>query len=202
MDEGTRPRPGIRHFVVLSHTVPADGAFSLNDLPGSGGRVDVIARCVSSALLTSNSIRRDASVTVCILSARRPVSVTVHGSSVRYLNPDERSTAALIKNALVKAAGLESGISSPGIYFNHKGLSEVIEEAAGGRHCYSLSETGERVDRLDTPSLVVLGDQIGMTAEEVSLLGRYGGREASLSKFVLQTDQCITISNWMMDMAE
>ena len=39
MDNGIQP--GSRHYVVISHTVPADGDFSLNDLPGSGGRIDV-----------------------------------------------------------------------------------------------------------------------------------------------------------------
>ena len=194
-------RPGRRHYVVLSHTVPADGDFSLNDLPGSGGRVDVIARCVSSSLLTSNGIRRDTSITVCLSSGARPVSVSVYGSSVRYLNPDERSTAALIRNALVKSSAAEEGLSSPGIYFSHQTLSDVIEHAKEGRECYLLSETGKPAGMLGTPSLVVLGDHTGITVEEELLLERLEFMKVSLSMLSLQSDQCISISNWMMDKA-
>ncbi|MBX8636564.1 MAG: tRNA (pseudouridine(54)-N(1))-methyltransferase TrmY [Thermoplasmata archaeon] len=197
MDNGIQP--GSRHYVVISHTVPADGDFSLNDLPGSGGRIDVIARCISSALLISNGIRRDASITICLSSGDRPVSVSVFGSSVRYLNPDERSTAALIRNALVKASRLEEGISSPGVYFSHQSLEEVMHHISGGCNTYYLSELGEPVVTFKAPSFMVLGDQKGVTAEEDALLARSQALKVSLSRLSLQSDQCITISNWIMD---
>jgi tRNA (pseudouridine54-N1)-methyltransferase len=193
---------GRRHYLIISHTVPANGDFSLNDLPGSGGRADVIARCISSALLTSNGIRKDASITVYLCSGDRNVSVSVFGSSVRYLNPDERSTAALLKNALLKGARLEEGFSSPGIFFDHRSLQEFLELMCAGRECYYLSESGVPADALKTPSIVLLGDHKGITAEEDRLLERFASRKVSLSKLSLQSDQCVTISNWMMDRAE
>ncbi len=92
----------MRHFVIVSHTVDPSGDWGLDDLAGSAGRVDVVCRAVTMALFTSHGIRQDTDVTI-VFAAKDPVAVRIRGAEVNQLNPDERSTAARLRNALKKA---------------------------------------------------------------------------------------------------
>lgn len=94
----------MRHFLVVSHTVDPSGQWALDDLAGGAGRVDVLARAVTMALFTSHGIRHDTDVTlVFVADPENPVAVRIRGAEVNQLNPDERSTAARIRNALRNA---------------------------------------------------------------------------------------------------
>jgi tRNA (pseudouridine54-N1)-methyltransferase len=46
----------MRQFVVVGHDAPTTDDFSLDDLPGAG-RLDVLCRCITAALLLSHGIR-------------------------------------------------------------------------------------------------------------------------------------------------
>jgi tRNA (pseudouridine54-N1)-methyltransferase len=46
-------------FAIIGHLARTDGGFSINDLPGSGGRMDVLCRCVNTSLFLSHDLRRD-----------------------------------------------------------------------------------------------------------------------------------------------
>ena len=46
-------------FAIIGHIARTDGAFSLNDLPGTGGRMDVLCRCLNSSLFLSHDLRRE-----------------------------------------------------------------------------------------------------------------------------------------------
>ncbi|MGI0156125.1 MAG: tRNA (pseudouridine(54)-N(1))-methyltransferase TrmY, partial [Thermoplasmata archaeon] len=108
----------MRRFLLLAHRVPVSGNFTLNDLAGGAGRMDEIARAVSTAFTTSNDLRRDTELTILFVAEPPPAArkIEVVGARVRYLNPDERSTAALLKNALVRSASYPREIeSSPGL---------------------------------------------------------------------------------------
>ena len=108
----------MRRFVVLVHKVPVTGTFTLNDLAGGAGRMDEIARAVSTGFTLSNDLRKDTEMVLLFppsgaVSARR---IRLDGTRIRYLNPDERSTAALLKNALVRSIPIDHDVeSSPGI---------------------------------------------------------------------------------------
>lgn len=190
---------GSRRFLFVSHRTPVDGSFNLNDLPGSGGRVDVLARCVSSSLLISNAIRRDASVSIHF-GGDSGKTVVVSGMSVRYLNPDERSTAALIRNALVKARETVEGEASPGIHFFTGSLADAVRRLAGGCRVYYLREDGTRCD-IALPALFILGDSMDLTKEEEKAVGSEAER-ASISRVSQQSDQCALIVNWLLDNGE
>ncbi|MDD3070206.1 MAG: tRNA (pseudouridine(54)-N(1))-methyltransferase TrmY, partial [Methanoculleus horonobensis] len=49
----------MKRFAVVGHLAVTSGTFSLNDLPGSGGRMDVLCRSVNSAFFLSHDLRRD-----------------------------------------------------------------------------------------------------------------------------------------------
>jgi len=108
----------VRRFLLLAHKVPPSGAFTLNDLAGGAGRMDEVARAVSTAFTLSNDLRRDVEFSVLFVAEPPPRArrIDVVGARVRYLNPDERSTAALLKNALVRAVAFPTEFeSSPGL---------------------------------------------------------------------------------------
>ena len=115
-----------RRFVVLMGRPPPICRCSVNldALPGSG-RMDMIARCVSSALFLSNGTRRDCEILlvfspqaaeVTALSEESEESavesgrlseeheqvlvVRVNGDKVRHLRPDERSISSILLQTL------------------------------------------------------------------------------------------------------
>lgn len=36
-------------FIIVGHKAATSGEFLLNDMPGSAGRIDILARCIHSA---------------------------------------------------------------------------------------------------------------------------------------------------------
>jgi len=75
-EDATRPAPpgDRRELVVLCHGTPllvARGKFELNDL--AAGRVDLLARCVASALFYSHGVRKNVRVWLMLCDARRTI---------------------------------------------------------------------------------------------------------------------------------
>jgi len=87
----------MRRFLILGHKAPVTPEFHLNDLPGAAGRLDVLCRAIGASLFLSHGIRRDTEV---MLLLQDTVRMRISGQYVKRLNPDERSTAALIRRAL------------------------------------------------------------------------------------------------------
>ncbi len=87
----------MRRFVVLGHRAVTSSGFSLNDLCGSAGRMDVLLRCINSAFFLSHDLRRDTEIYLVLKGGPEPPkTIRLRGDELKYLNPDERSTGALI----------------------------------------------------------------------------------------------------------
>jgi tRNA (pseudouridine54-N1)-methyltransferase len=189
-----------RKFLVVCHDVRTDGAFSLNDLPGSG-RVDVCARCVVASLLISYGIRKDTEVILHLSGEPTPgISIRINGSSVKYLNPDERSTAALIRNALLKYREGKEVQSSPGVFVWRAGLEDILRN----ENVYYLKENGTPLNQLNFSgdAMFVLGDHKDLTPEEEQVVRKYARAAVSVSPISLYSEQCITIVHNYLDMLE
>ncbi len=88
-----------RNIVVLCHNVSqdvADGIFDVNNL--LKGRIDVLSRCITSALWVSNKIRTD--TTLFFMLSPHNITIEVKGSCVRSLTPDERTLALYLQRTL------------------------------------------------------------------------------------------------------
>ena len=73
--------PAHRNIVVLSHNVSqdvADGLFDVNNL--LTGRVDVLTRCVNSAIWVSNGIRKDTSVFLMLFPQN--ITIEIQGDKI------------------------------------------------------------------------------------------------------------------------
>ncbi|MFO7618376.1 MAG: tRNA (pseudouridine(54)-N(1))-methyltransferase TrmY [Thermoplasmata archaeon] len=191
-------------FLVIGHRVSTDGKFSLNDLCGSAGRLDVLLRCVNSAFMLSNDIRRDVDLYLLLLGEPDPPkAIHFRGSELKYLNPDERSTGALVKNALMKRADAGWQMSTPGIYVARKGMDDLFGEFQGKRIVY-LRENGASASTvsLSPNDIFVLGGKDDLTSEEEKAIQAWPDTlRISLGPKSLHADHCITVALNMLDMS-
>jgi tRNA (pseudouridine54-N1)-methyltransferase len=183
-------------LVVVGHDARTDGIFSLNDLSGSTGRLDVLLRCVNSAFMLSNNIRRDVDLYLVLLGAPQPPkTIRLVGSKLKFLNPDERSTGALVKNALSKNLGVEEIEATPGIFVCNMGLAGVLARLKSRRIVY-VKESGITIDKfkLNSEDAFVLGGQKDLTPdEEAVVLANDNVTKISLGPKSLHSDHCITV---------
>lgn len=94
-----------RNIVVLSHNVSSkvvNGCFDINNL--LSGRVDVLTRCVNSALWVSNGIREDTNVFLMFFPQN--ITIEVQGANVRGLNPDERTMALSLQQTFLSGSNV------------------------------------------------------------------------------------------------
>ncbi len=193
----------MRTFVVVSHTVPLDGDFSLSDLPGGAGRIDILCRCAVETFLVSHGIRKDA---VLHLVIRDRLVITLRGDRLRHLNPDERSTAALLRRALTRGAELATDdeiASTQGISVRRAGLAGLLQEInrAGARPML-LDEDGVLLARSPMPEhpAFVLSDHREFEPEERALLASLP--RVSVGPRWLHGHQCITLVHAELDQRE
>ncbi|PKK85359.1 MAG: tRNA (pseudouridine(54)-N(1))-methyltransferase TrmY [Thermoplasmata archaeon HGW-Thermoplasmata-1] len=193
----------MRRFLVIGHKAKTDGDFTLNDLCGGAGRIDVLARCVNSAFFLSHDLRRDTELYLVLLGEPdAPKTLRMAGSELKYLNPDERSTGALIKKALSLAIpddGYEVE-STPGIYVSRREFAQTLDSIAGVTP-YFLDEGGEDVRSADIASepVFVLSDHFDPTDEELAALETAGAKKLGLGPMVLHGNHCITLVHNELD---
>lgn len=191
----------MRRFVVLGHRAITSADFKLDDLCGSTGRLDILLRCVNSAFFLSHAIRKDVEISLMLLGEPNPPkTVRIDGSEVKYLNPDERSTAALIRNALLQKGEGERRCS-PGIYVSERGYQEVLSNISKESKVFYLKEDGEDIRNAEfgPDCTFVLGDDQDLTSEEEGILMDYSPRKVSLGPISYHADHCITLVNNELD---
>jgi len=124
-----------RNFTIIAHRARSDGNIHLNDLCGASGRWDGISRAITASLFLSHDMRRDTSVHILLLGPDDPPKLlSLNGSDIRYLNPDERASSALMKKCLKWELGHKNGMQiypSPGIILTRADLADVIHSMSG-----------------------------------------------------------------------
>ena len=183
-----------RNFVVIGHRAHTTADWKLDDLCGGAGRLDVLVRCVTASLWKSHGIRKDTDVWL-ILNGPPNAPITVHfsGKKIRYLNPDERSTAALIRNGLIKYKNQTKALeTSPGITMEKIGLEEVLMRLP---RPVLLNENGE--DKINNSGTFILGDDKDPTKTEMEILDKLP--KINLGKESLLSSACITLIHHRLD---
>ncbi|MBC7107652.1 MAG: tRNA (pseudouridine(54)-N(1))-methyltransferase TrmY [Methanomassiliicoccales archaeon] len=191
----------MRRFVIIGHKATTSGSFKLDDLAGSTGRLDILLRCINSAFFLSHDIRRDAEVYLILLGPPNPPkTLKFVGAELKYLNPDERSTGALVRNALMQKVITEERCS-PGIYASNRSYSDVLTIISKDSQLVYLKEDGTDIREVELPEDVsfVLGDDQDLTYEEEELLMNYSPLKISLGPISYHADHCITIVNNELD---
>ncbi len=192
----------MRRFVIIGHRADTTGNFKLDDVCGGAGRLDVLIRCVNSAFFLSHSIRRDVEVFLILQGGEdAPKTIRFCGDDLRYLNPDERSTASLIRNALLKKVAEKEIRASPGIYVSRKSFEEILVDLAKGGELLYLKENGKDIRdvRLEGDLIFVLGDDRDLSKEEERILSVHASETLSLGPASYHSDHCITLVNNELD---
>jgi tRNA (pseudouridine54-N1)-methyltransferase len=191
----------MRQFLVVGHDAPTTPDFALDDLAGGAGRLDVLCRCVTSALLRSHGVREDARVHLVLGDE---FTVRFDGGAVRRLNPDERSTAARVRDALERrdeAVGHVPAEPSPGVELYRMGLAETLDAAAAEASAVvALHEDGRPVVDVDPPTdpLFVLSDHRDFRDAEADRLAALADERLSLGPVALHADAATTVAhNWL-----
>jgi len=198
----------MRRFLILAHRVPTDGQFTLNDLAGGAGRMDEVARAVSTAFTLSNDLRRDTEVAILFVASPPPKArrIDLVGARLRYLNPDERSTAALLKNALVRSVAFPRPFeSSPGLTVAAAEPMEELRTFLAQPNPVWLCEDGPPIEEWPAPGghlAAVVSDPYDPTPEEGELLAAAGVPRASVGPRSLRTSQVIDLVHHELDRRE
>lgn len=188
----------MRQFVVIGHAAPTDPDFPLSDLPGAG-RIDVLCRCVNAAFLLSHDLREDVE---CHLLLGDRLRIRLVGSELRYLSPDERNVASLIRSALeakAEAVGVMEAESTPGIYVGKRDLEEALGEIGGT--LIHLHGDGDPIAGMDPPEnpAFVLSDHEPFTPEEAEYLDAHADARVSLGPRRLHANHAIAIAQNFLD---
>jgi tRNA (pseudouridine54-N1)-methyltransferase len=179
----------MKRFLVVGHLARTTGDFSLNDMPGSAGRMDVLCRCINSAFFLSHDLRRDVECCLVLLGEPDPPkTILFRGATLRYLNPDERSAGSLIKKALAIPCGEEFRESTPGVLVRRGGLSRLLAEWSVA----VLDEGGTDIRQAAVlPVALLLSDHQNFSAAEEELLA--GLPRISVGPKILHADHTITV---------
>ena len=188
----------MKQFILYARKAVTSPDFSLDDLPGSGGRMDLVARCICNALWISHDLRRDSCIHVVACgSPNPPVVISFYGNRLRDVSPDERNIAAWIKKALARKR------KNPGITIRKLSFQQLIEELASseGNFFYILHEKGRDIARvkLKENPVFVLGDHIGLPKKEEKFVERFEHEKISLGTTSYLASQCITVLHYELD---
>ncbi|KAA0001017.1 MAG: tRNA (pseudouridine(54)-N(1))-methyltransferase TrmY [Thermoplasmata archaeon] len=189
-----------RHFYVKSHAVTTP-EINLKDLPGSAGRLDILARCINASFWLSHDIRRDVVFhTILHGEPSPPVYIRFEGSKLRKVSPDERSIAIFIKKAIERIKEEKEIESTPGIFVSRKNFERLIKEHRDKKY-YLLVEDGKYIEHVEicNEPFFFLGDHKDLDDDEKELLYEYDAEPISLGKRSYLASHCITIINWLLD---
>ncbi|MFC7069474.1 tRNA (pseudouridine(54)-N(1))-methyltransferase TrmY [Halobaculum lipolyticum] len=189
----------MRDFVVCGHDAPTTPDFSLDDLAGGAGRLDLLCRCVNAGLFLSHGIREDSRVHLVLGDA---VTVRFSGATARGLHPDERTTAARVRDALdakPDAIGHMPAEVSPGVDLYRMGLETTLDTLDGT--FVQLHEDGDPVAEVEPPSdpVFVLSDHSDFADAETALLAERADRRVRLGPEAIHADHAISVANNYLD---
>ncbi|WP_297465413.1 tRNA (pseudouridine(54)-N(1))-methyltransferase TrmY [Thermococcus sp.] len=168
----------MRTFIIKSNEGRTKADFSLRDLPGTSGRIDVLCRVLNAAFLLSHGFRKNVRVWLILYGPPNPPkALRFEGPELRVrLNPDERSTAKLIMRALelgekLREPGKELEVY-PGLYVSNRTFEDVLRLTLKNSTLYYLHEAGEPLEdvRFSGNVAFVLGDHRGLGREDEALL--------------------------------
>lgn len=179
--------------------------FNVNNLPASG-RMDLVCRCVSSALFISNDLRRDTVIHVVLDGpSDPPKTISFFGSELKGMEFDEKNIAEHINDALKKGEGLklnEERDLGNGIKISKKSFEALVKEKFNEKkQLFYLHDKGKDIREIKFKKDVVFvfGDYIGMPRKTEGLLNRYKAERVSLGPKMLFASHCIVVVNNELD---
>ncbi|HEX7481809.1 MAG TPA: tRNA (pseudouridine(54)-N(1))-methyltransferase TrmY [Polyangiales bacterium] len=193
----------MRRFVIVGQRAKASPDFLLVDIPSTSGRLDVLVRCLRAALLVSHGVRRDTVAYLVLLGEPdRPATIRIDGAAARYLRPDERSLATLLKKVLaVEPASASFAEVRTGVAIARGGL-ETLEPELSAANCIVLDEAGADVREHALPQgdlVFFLGDHVGFDEPTRARLAELAAATLRIGPLGLHAEDVIAIVHNELD---
>jgi tRNA (pseudouridine54-N1)-methyltransferase len=187
----------MRTFILYSRKARTDNKFRIEKLI-EAGRMDLVCRCITSALWLSHKARDDTNFFVVLNGPPKPpVTIWFDGSKLLKVYVDEKTNARWMKKLLSLNFGKE-WLEVEGIKISRKSLQDIIKELEG--NIYVLHEKGKPIQdiKIKENPIFIMGDQIGLPDKDEKFALR-NGEKVSLGKKVYLVSSCISILNWVCD---
>jgi tRNA (pseudouridine54-N1)-methyltransferase len=194
----------MRRFATLSHTGRGDGAWPLDDLPGAAGRVDVLCRNLQSALFLSHGLRADVEA-YTVFAGPPAKTVRIQGNAIQRLNPDERSTAARLQQALQDPWSVPDWKEvQRGLAVARFGLEGLLDDLRGKCTPVLLDPQGTPITQWEPAAdpLFLLSDHTPFTASEYAALEERKVQRVSLGPHWYHGNHAISVVQWFLDKRE
>ncbi len=189
--------PAIRRFVVVCGSATASPDFSLEDTPSTSGRLDVALRCLRAALLVSHGVREDTVVYLVLLGGpHAPRTLRFDGATAKFLRPDERSLATLVKKSLALATDVPAFTTvKPGVALASGGLDAVLADLGASPSLYVLDESAPDVRdaKLDDGAVFFVGDHRGFDDATRARLAALGAAPLSIGPVSVHAEDALTV---------
>lgn len=197
----------MRTFIIKANKAHTRADFSLKDLPGTSGRIDLLCRSLNSAFLLSHGFRKNVRVWLNLNGPPDPPkTIKFEGSEIKpkTINPDEISLAKIIIKALKVGEGIKEPAKEypvlPGVYVSNLRFEDIIRRTIKNSALYYLHEEGKPIERVNFKGNVafVLGDHKGLTKEDEALLEGIA-EKVSVGKKSYLTSHVIAYVNIFLD---
>jgi tRNA (pseudouridine54-N1)-methyltransferase len=191
----------MRAFIILGSTARGDQGVLLDDLPGTSGRLDVLARCIRAGLCVSHGIRRDARIYLVMMGGAAPRTVRIDGQHAKFIRPDERPLATLLLKTLGRIEGEDDRFveQRPGIAVACAGLEAVLHDLAGVP-LFVLEEGGPDIRGASvTDAAFFIGDHVGFNPLMREALASAGARPLGIGPVSLHSDDVVTVLHNELD---
>lgn len=185
----------MREFFLKASTAFTSD-FSLNDIAGAG-RMDVVCRCVTSALWLSDELRKDTRFYVVLEGKPQPPKlIKFDPLKMRRVYPDERNIASHIRIAL-------TGKRQSGIEVETKSFEEFLKENSDKQLIY-LHKDGKdiREFEFESDTFFILGDNKGLDESTERILDKLNAEKLSIGKHTYMASHVISIVHNELDRRE
>jgi tRNA (pseudouridine54-N1)-methyltransferase len=195
----------MRRFVIVGRTAHASADLRLDDIPSTGGRLDVLLRCIRAALLVSHGLRPDV-VVYLVLAGRggaAPHALRIAGAEAKFIRPDERSLAMTVQKALARFDGVGDAFCPvrPGVSVSRGGLDAVLADVSCAR-LYMLDAHGSDVRQSPIEGsdvAIVVGDHLGFDQATRERLAALGAQPVRLGPVSLHAEDAIAVVSNELD---
>lgn len=183
----------MRRFLIVGHRASTSPAFSLDDLAGAAGRMDILLSAANAVLHLAHDLRRDAEAGLLLLGPPDPPRfVRFQGHGLKSFQPDLRSNAALLRRALEHGSRVERE-TSPGILASKATFEEALDRLGPTFVCLKEGGKDIRTATLPADGTYVLSDNQELTADEERAVMARGALVVGLGPKALHTDHAIAL---------